>query len=121
MGESRGAGGPIRSVDDGAGADTSFHVTENAEAELVSRLGAAPAKVGPVLAVNPTNSPSSSISSAVHLALEMPATYPPSSAAAPPKLTVPKLVGGRGGQPPFPHSEGASAIHSAVDAAGLWM
>src|SRR5262249_1938685 len=112
---------PIRSVDDGAGAATSFHVTENAEAELVSRLGAALAKVGPVLAVNPTNSPSSSISSAVHLALDMPAIYPPSSAAASAELTVPKLVGGTRAQPPFPHAEGASAIHSAVDASGLCM
>jgi hypothetical protein len=95
MGNPCGVGGPIRSVDDGAGADTSFHVTEKADAELVSGVGAAPAKIGPVLAVNPAKSPWSSISSAIHLVLAMPATYPPDSVAAPAKLTVPKLVSGR--------------------------
>jgi hypothetical protein len=95
IGDPSGTDGPIRSIDDGAGADISFHVAEIAEDELVSGLGAALAKVGPVLAVNPAKSPSSSISSADHLGLEMPPTYRPSSAAAPAKLTVPKLVSGR--------------------------
>ena len=72
MGDPTGTCGPIRSIGDGGGADISLQVTENAEAELVSGLGDALAKVGPVLAVNPAKSPSSSISSADHLALEMP-------------------------------------------------